>query len=466
MGFGKKTFKKIRWNGMDHESDLNLALPDGLEQANTWIWVRLIARSLGFLLVVVLIGLLLTPWQQNIRGTGRVVAYVPGERQQIISSPVEGRVTHWRVQEGSVVKEKEILVEVADNDPMLIHRLYEEQQAVLARKSAIDTRVQTFLEQVKMAEQARPQALAAAKSRVAMSVERKKASEQAVLASLAAQKTAALNLARQQQLEDKGLASRRTLELSELTMAQHDTEVGRAKASLQAALSEVLAFQAEAERLNADTAASVQKAQAELNKAIEEQNYVQADLLKLQTRLARQQNQVITAPRNGTVLRLLANPGAELLKAGQPIAILVPDTDQRAVELWVDGNDLPLIVTGSHVRLQFEGYPAIQFAGWPELSVGSFGGRVALIDATDDGKGLFRIVVTPDPDDDVPWPEIRFLRQGVRTNGWVLLSQVTLGYELWRNFNGFPPLILPEPRLPDAPKEDGKPYGGSEEEKS
>ena len=39
---------------------------------------------------------------------------------------------------------------------------------------------------------------------------------------------------------------------------------------------------------------------------------------------------------------------------------------------------------------------------------------------------------------------MRFLRQGVRVNGWVLLSQVTLGYELWRIFNGFPMLILPE----------------------
>jgi len=443
---------------MGSHSDFSLALPKVFEQADTWPWARLGARSLIFFFVALLIGLSFIPWQQNIRGVGRVIAYVPGERQQIISSPVEGRVTHWRVKEGSVVKEGEVLVEVADNDPLLIQRLYAEQQTILARKTAIDSRVQTYREQVKMAEQARPQALAAAKSRVAMSIDRKTASEQAVLASQAAQETAALNLVRQQHLQEKGLASRRILELSQLAMAQHDTELERAKASLQAAISEVMAFQAEAERLNADTAASVQKALAELNKSVEEQNDVQADLLKLQTSLARQQNQVITAPRNGTVLRLLANPGAELLKSGQPIAVLVPDTDQRAVELWVDGNDLPIIVTGSHVRLQFEGYPAIQFAGWPELSVGSFGGRVVLLDATDDGSGQFRIVVMPDPDD-IPWPNIRFLRQGVRTNGWVLLAEVSLGYELWRNFNGFPPLILPEPKLPDALKEGSNQYG-------
>ena len=60
----------------------------------------------------------------------------------------------------------------------------------------------------------------------------------------------------------------------------------------------------------------------------------------------------------------------------------------------------------------------------------------------------------------LPGRAVRFLRQGVRVNGWVLLGQVTLGYELWRIFNGFPPLILPEPDSADinkdTPKDDAK----------
>ena len=59
------------------------------------------------------------------------------------------------------------------------------------------------------------------------------------------------------------------------------------------------------------------------------------------------------------------------------------------------------------------------------------------IDATDDGSGKFRTLVKPDGDSE--WPSGRFLRQGVRANGWVMLSQVPLGYELWRQLNGFPP---------------------------
>jgi hypothetical protein len=36
----------------------------------------------------------------------------------------------------------------------------------------------------------------------------------------------------------------------------------------------------------------------------------------------------------------------------------------------------------------------------------------------------------------------------------VLLGQVTLGYELWRIFNGFPPLVLPELAAPEKVKDD------------
>jgi hypothetical protein len=39
----------------------------------------------------------------------------------------------------------------------------------------------------------------------------------------------------------------------------------------------------------------------------------------------------------------------------------------------------------------------------------------------------------------VPWPDgDRWLRQGVRTNAWVLLDEVPLWFELWRQMNGFP----------------------------
>jgi hypothetical protein len=96
----------------------------------------------------------------------------------------------------------------------------------------------------------------------------------------------------------------------------------------------------------------------------------------------------------------------------------------------------------------------VQFAGWPSVAVGTFGGEVAAVDPMDDGKGQFRVQVRPT--EQQRWPSKRFLRQGVRANGWVMLNQVSLGYEIWRQLNGFPPVISPEEPSRGSKKDESK----------
>jgi hypothetical protein len=154
----------------------------------------------------------------------------------------------------------------------------------------------------------------------------------------------------------------------------------------------------------------------------------------------------------------------ELLKAGESLAVIVPTSTKDVVEIWIDGNDMPMVSPGRPVRLQFEGWPALQFSGWPAIAVGTFGGRVLNIDATDNGQGRFRLLIEPDPGDDA-WPSSRFLRQGVRANGWVLLNVVPVGYELWRQFNGFPPIVgMTEPTKAGDAKSDGKSSDGDQKD--
>jgi hypothetical protein len=147
----------------------------------------------------------------------------------------------------------------------------------------------------------------------------------------------------------------------------------------------------------------------------------------------------------------------DTVKEGESIMTLIPETSQKAVELYVNGNDMPLVEIGQEVRLQFEGWPAIQWPGWPSVAVGTFSGLVSTVDATDNNKGQFRILVTPNKDEQ-KWPSDRFLRQGVRANGWVMLRRVSLGYEIWRQLNGFPVIVSEEEpskgktSLPKLPK--------------
>jgi multidrug efflux pump subunit AcrA (membrane-fusion protein) len=400
------------------------------------VWL---ARALVLLLAAFALGLAVTPWQQTAAGSGRVIAYAPLERPQAIEAPIEGRVRRWHVREGSRVRAGEPVVDLADNDPELVRRLEAEREAVRDRKAAAEQRAASLGGRIANLEASLQSATAAAGSRAGMARDRLRAAEQAVDAAAAGRRTAELNVERQRALFDQGLASKRAVELAELDAARASTDHERALAARSAARSEGLAFGADQAKVGSDGLAALDDARASRASALAEVANAAAELARLDVRLARQATQAVAAPRDGVVLRLVANQDGEVVKAGDALAILVPDTGERAVELWVDGNDVPLIAEGRHVRLQFEGWPAVQFSGWPSVAVGTFGGRVALVDAADDGKGRFRIVVVPEGAE--PWPSGRYLRQGVRAHGWVLLGRVRLGYELWRQFNGFPPAV-------------------------
>jgi len=273
-----------------------------------------------------------------------------------------------------------------------------------------------------------------------MAGERVVQSEQALRAAEERLTAARLNIARQRSLLERGLTSQRTVELAQQEFATAEAEVRRALASLNAARAERQALEDDLRKVTADADAAIESERASLNLARAEIANIKAELQRVDSRLARQQTLKVFAPRNGTMLRLLAQPNSELLKSGEPVALFVPDASEPTVELWLDGMDMPLVQVGDKVRLQFNGWPAIQFVGWPAVAVGTFGGVVRLIDPAETNGKKFRILVSPDPEDD-PWPSPRYLRQGVQAKGWVLLRQVTLGWELWRRFNGFPPVI-------------------------
>jgi biotin carboxyl carrier protein len=262
-----------------------------------------------------------------------------------------------------------------------------------------------------------------------------------VNASKATRKVADINAKRQGDLGGKGISSERTRELAELEALKTKADLERTEALTSLARSDVRALEADVGKVQADTAAALQDANAAAALADVEIANAQAELFRIETRMARQESMVIKAPIAGTVLRLLAAQGGEMVKQGDALAVLVPGAGQRAVELWVDGRDIPLVDVDTEVRLQFEGWPAVQFSGWPGLAVGTFVGRVALVDAMDDGHGRFRVVVLPAAG--TRWPETKRLRQGVRAHAWFTLGEVRLGYELWRQFNGFPPAIPP-----------------------
>lgn len=182
-----------------------------------------------------------------------------------------------------------------------------------------------------------------------------------------------------------------------------------------------------------------EQAKIKYKKLIADEAAASVALTKAETDVSRQSLQEIVAPREGKILRILLGSGTTNVSKGASLVEFVPQTDELAVEIFIDGNDLPLVYEGRKVRLQFEGWPAIQFSGWPSVAIGSFGGVVFNVDPWVSKDGYFRVIVVPDttPGED-QWPDEVFLRQGTRVMGLVLLDVVSLGYEFWRRANGFP----------------------------
>jgi pyruvate/2-oxoglutarate dehydrogenase complex dihydrolipoamide acyltransferase (E2) component len=222
----------------------------------------------------------------------------------------------------------------------------------------------------------------------------REAAESAVQASRSAMETARLNLDRQKQLFGEGLTARKEYE----------------KAKIE-----------------------VSKLSVELSKSL-------AVLTKAQTQVSRQATQSVVAPRDGSVLRVMAGEGNRLLKSGDPLVVFAPALTSPAVELWIPGNDMRFAVPGQSARVQLEGWPSAQIPGWPSLAIGTFPAKVKIVDYASSHLGKFRVLLVPDQE---KWPSANFLRLNGSARGVISLGDTHVGWEIWRKLNDFPPLQEP-----------------------
>jgi len=432
--------------------------------------VRRIARWMCIVLVATFGLMALAPWQQSVTGSGNVLAYAPDLRQQRIEAPIKGRVVRWGegIVENALVTKGQLIAELCDLDEAYSARLdlqavNTEQQVTAARQqleaneralSAAVSVVQSYESQVKAYETVKRETISAQDAFVDMAAQKVRAEQQQLAEYEAAVPQLQAEYDRLATLHAEGNIALQKVQETERKLKEAQAKVSRASFYVAAAESDLEGKQRErvakiekaqvdvdyAEAVVRKSRADVSKAESDVAKARQELSKAEKELLEMEIKVARQQSQEVVAPFDGYLVQISPNLGTAILKEGDPICTIVPQTEDRSVQVWLDGNDAPLVEPGRHVRLQFEGWPAVQFAGWPSVAVGTFGGTVVSVDATDNGQGKFRVLVRPD-DEDTPWPTERFLRQGVRANGWVLLNQVPLWYEVWRRLNGFPPVV-------------------------
>ncbi|MGE3819187.1 MAG: HlyD family secretion protein, partial [Isosphaeraceae bacterium] len=314
--------------------------------------LRRVSRLLMFTLLAMPLALVFVPWQQNVSGMGRVVAYTPVERQQTLDARIDGRVIRWWVVEGSQVKEGDPIVEIADNDPNVMIRLREQRDAAIAKLEAAQSKLDSADSVITQFEDAGNMAITAADQLVAAAEQKIRGAEQEVAAAKVAYETDTLQVRRVRQLAAEGLESRRGLEIAEQKYRESSAKLTKAEADLQSTKAELEYKKADRLKTRAEANAKIDSAKVYRQEAAGELALAQKDLSEIEVKLARQGNQKVVAPRNGTILRIVGGQDAEYVKAGDPLVVLVPESSTRAAEVWVDGNDAPLISKGRIVRLQ------------------------------------------------------------------------------------------------------------------
>ena len=196
----------------------------------------------------------------------------------------------------------------------------------------------------------------------------------------------------------------------------------------------------EINRISAEYAEKSSKAQSDQFTALSSQYDTEAQVNKLENQVVNYQIRngmyYIKAPQDGYVNRAIQSGIGETIKEGTQIVSIMPAKYDIAVETYVSPTDLPLIHKGEKVRIWFDGWPTIVFSGWPNMSYGTFGGKIVAIENFISPNGKFRVLIAPDEKEEA-WPKQVSIGSGAQT--LALLDNVPIWFELWRTLNGFPP---------------------------
>ena len=396
---------------------------------------------------------LFLPWQQNIEGTGQVTALMPQDRPQEVQTVISGRIKEWRMQEGDFVNEGDtlaVLTEIKDDyfDPNFLKRLEEQLEAKSEGIQATKTKMDALDRQISALEAGLDFKLSQARNKYQQARFK-------IISDSADYEAQQMNLTIAQRqfksfdsllnAKPVALISQTDWEKRRQYLQEVQAKVIGTRNKLDISRNEYLNARIELSSVQAEYSDKISKAQSDKSSSVGYLADAKGELSKMQNKYAnmviRNNQYYLLAPQSGYIVKAFKSGIGETIKDNDAICTIQPSSPSIAVELYIRAMDVPLIAKGRHVRLEFDGWPALQVTGWPSVAVGTFGGTIQVIDYVDSKEGKYRILVTPDKNE--PWP--RQLRVGSGVYGWIMLNDVPIWYEIWRQLNGFPPSLYQEP---------------------
>jgi adhesin transport system membrane fusion protein len=415
-------------------------------------------------IVVVMILAMFLPWQQNINGKGYVTALTPQDRPQNIQNAVAGQIRKWLVREGDFVQKGDTLLiisEIKDDyfDPQILVRTQEQIQAKQDAINAYQAKIKASDNQITALRQGLQLSLEKARNKLLQARLKVRSDSADLIAVNRNFQVAKERLDRGEAMYKDGTISLVDVETRRLKFQEDQAKLVSQNQKLGISRNELINARIEVSSVEAEYQKDIAKAFSDRSSALSSLAEGESELSKLRNKYEniriRRDQYVVQAPQDGYIIKTLKAGLGETIKEGESIVTLQPNQPELAVELYVKAMDLSLIAPGRHVRLEFDGWPALQFSGWPGTSVGTFGGTVAIIDRVNSKNGEYRLLIKPNPqgNENEIWPEQ--LRIGSGVNGFVMLKDVPIWWEVWRQLNGFPPDYLSD-ILPNEEKKEEK----------
>ena len=400
-----------------------------------------------FLLVFALIGfiVLFLPWTQNISGEGQVTTLMPNQRPQILQSQIPGRIEEWFVQEGDYVKKGDTILRISEVksdyfDSKLVERTGDQINAKSSSVNAYKSKIQALERQIAALQQERKLKLQQAENKLIQAKLKIQTDSIDFVAANTNIKIAQKQYDRTETLLNEGIFAVKDVEEKRLKLQESQAKLLLKENKLLASKNELLNAKMEISRIRASYTDKISKAESDMFTAQSNQFDASAQVSKLEN--SRENYQIrtnlmfITAPQNGYINKAIIGGVGETFKEGEQLVGIMPAQYDLAVETFVRPIDLPLLHIGEKVRVQFDGWPAIVFSGWPNVSYGTYGAKVVAIENFTSTNAKYRVLLAPDKDD-YPWPEAIRVGSGARTIA--LLEDVPIWFELWRQLNSFPP---------------------------
>ncbi len=394
---------------------------------------------------IIAIIILFLPWTQNISGSGAVTTLKPDQRPQTIHSAIAGRIEKWYVQEGDYVNKGDTILFISEIkedyfDPNLVENT---QNQVNAKKMALESyggKVNSLSSQIQAIQSERKLKLEQAQNKIRQAILKIKSDSMDLEAVKTQIKIANTQYTRSVQLNKEGLKPLTDVEEKRLKLQEVEAKIITQENKYLASKNELINAKVEINRITAEYSEKISKTESDQFTALSNQYDTEAQVNKLENQYVnysiRNGMYYIKAPQNGYVNRALQSGLGETIKEGVPIVSIMPSKYDIAVETFVNPIDLPLIKKGEKVRIWFDGWPTIVFSGWPNMSYGTFGGKIVAIENFISPNGKYRILIAPDQNED-PWPKQLSIGAGAQTIA--LLDNVPVWFEIWRTLNGFPP---------------------------